>query len=380
MKTNNTNNLPENHRIYADKYFTRTRQILEAEGLNPIVSMNVFARGNGKLEGIDEAIEVVEKYSDTRKVGGELWVAKSEVYTNKQPLMIIKAPAQNIVELETMYLGVLSAAISKVNNKPTPTADFIKEKFEKLKDIYEGKSMIYFGARHYHWSLDEMIGKAALDGGAVATSTDIGSLSRGQEGTGTMPHFLILCMAYKYGRDVGTLKAAEAFDKYIDPKIKRITLVDTFNKELTDSLMVAKYFGQRYNMQRIDTCGENIGEFGSLYNQEKTKDPSFEVGTGVTLELARNLRSNLINNGYGQYTDTVLSSNFGDEKKAEAFMKADAQFKKETGYSLFTTVGIGEVTEATFCTGDIFEINGKPFSKTGREITNVNYSLLEKVI
>ena len=61
-------------------------------------------------------------------------------------------------------------------------------------------------------------------------------------------------------------------------------------------------------------------------------------------------------------------------------MKADAQFKKETGYSLFTTVGIGEVTEATFCTGDIFEINGKPFSKTGREITNVNYSLLEKVI
>jgi nicotinate phosphoribosyltransferase len=372
--------LPKDHKPYVDKYFIRTKQILAAENLNPYVSMKVFARGNGKLAGIDDAIAVIEKYSNIKELGGELWVNRNDTYKNTEPLMIIKAPAQSIVELETMYLGVLSAAISRANGKPIPTADSIKEKFERLEEIYEGKNIMYFGARHYHWSLDEMIGKAAIAGGASSTSTDIGSLSIGQKGTGTIPHFLVLCMAYKYGRDVGTLKAAEAFDKYMEPKIPRITLVDTFNKELTDSLMVAKYFGQRYNMQRIDTCGENIGENGSLYNGEKARDPSFEVGTGVTIELAKNLRQNLIDNGYGPYTDTVLSSSFGDEKKARAFMKADADFKKKTGYNLFTSVGIGEVSDAIFCTGDIFEIDGKPFSKVGREVTHVDYSSFERVI
>lgn len=376
----NANNLPENHQPYTDKYFIRTKQILEAENLNPRVSMNVFARGTGKIAGIEEAIKVIEKYVDLKKVGGELWVTQSETYTNKQSLMVLKAPAQSIVELETMYLGVLSAAISKANGKPVPTAEVVKEKFETLKDIYKGKSLMYFGARHYHWSLDEMIGKAAISGGASSTSTDIGSLSLGQEGTGTMPHFLILCMAHKYGREVGTLKAAEAFDKYIGPKVKRITLVDTFNKELTDSLMVAKYFGKKYNMHRIDTCGENIGENGSLYLGTKARDPSFETGTGVTIELAKNLRSNLIKHGYGPYTDTVLSSSFGDENKARAFMKADAEFKKQTGYDLFKSVGIGEVSEAIFCTGDIFEIDGKPFSKAGREVTNIDYSSMKRII
>ncbi|MGV8141705.1 MAG: nicotinate phosphoribosyltransferase [Candidatus Woesearchaeota archaeon] len=380
MEETEMKDLPEDHKPYTDKYFIRTKQILEAENLNPIVSVNVFARGSGRLAGIDDAIAIIEKYADLRKSGGELWVTRSDTYTNKQPLMIIKAPAQDIVELETIYLGVLSSAISRANGKQIPTAETITKKFRSLKEIYKGKSLMYFGARHYHWSLDEMIGKAALEGGADSTSTDIGSKSISHHGVGTMPHFLILCMAYKYGRDKGTLKAAEAFDKYIDPKITRVTLVDTFNKELTDSLMVAKYFGSRFNMQRIDTCGENIGEGGSLYDGQKMRDPSFEVGTGVTIELAKNLRMNLIQNGYGPYTDTVLSSSFGDEKKARAFMQADAEFKKTTGYDLFTRVGIGEVSEAIFCTGDIFEIDGKPFSKVGREITNVDYKKLERVI
>ncbi len=39
----------------ADVYFIRTSRILEREGLDPIVTMEVFARQSGILCGIDEA-------------------------------------------------------------------------------------------------------------------------------------------------------------------------------------------------------------------------------------------------------------------------------------------------------------------------------------
>jgi nicotinate phosphoribosyltransferase len=176
------------------------------------------------------------------------------------------------------------------------------------------------------------------------------------------------------------LKTAELFDRYMPREIPRMTLVDTFNRELTDSLMVAEHFGDRKNFMRIDTCGENIGEGGSLYKGRKEKDPNYEVGTGVTIELARNLRTNLISHGYGDYTETFLTSGFGDEEKARAFVRANEKFKKETGYNLFMGVGIGEVSRARFCTADIFEVEGKPLSKVGREVRGLDYSALERVL
>jgi nicotinate phosphoribosyltransferase len=39
----------------ADVYFVRTREILEAEGIDPVVVMEVFARQAGVLCGVDEA-------------------------------------------------------------------------------------------------------------------------------------------------------------------------------------------------------------------------------------------------------------------------------------------------------------------------------------
>jgi nicotinate phosphoribosyltransferase len=371
--------LPASHIPYTDKYFLRTNEILKKEEINPVIAVKVFCRGEGPVTGLDEATEVLSKYSDLEQAGGEIRVTNKKIFANNEPLMVIKGPAQSFVELETVYLGVLSSAISTALGIEAPEPKQVTDKLKRLKDIYMNSPIIYFGARHYHWSLDKEIAGAALKGGASQTSTDIGSSNIGQKGVGTTPHVLTIILASIYGRENATLKTAELFDKHMPLEIPRVTLVDTFNREIADSLAVAKYFGIRQNVMRVDTCGENIGEGGSFYHDRKIQDPEFQTGTGVTIELVTNVRNALIENGYGKNTEIFLSSGFGDEDKARAFVKANHEYREKTGYHLFTGVGIGEISPARFCTADVFEVLGKPLAKTGREAGDIDYSTMKRI-
>jgi nicotinate phosphoribosyltransferase len=372
--------VPESHVPYTDKYFLRTNEILVKENINPRISMKVFCRGQGPAVGLDEAVNILTTFSDLEKHNGEIWITREKRFSGNEPLMIVKGPVQRIVEMETMYLGVLSAAISEAAGIAPPNPEQIEEKLKRLKSIYQDIPIIYFGARHYHWSLDKSIAGAALSGGAVQTSTDIGSSNIGQKGVGTTPHLLTIVLASIYGPENATLKTAELFDKYMPPEVPRVTLVDTFNREITDSLAVARFFGNRKNAFRLDTCGENIGEGGSLFKGKKEPDPAFQTGPGVTIELTVNVRNALIKNGYGESTEIFLSSGFGNETKAAAFVKAHDEYKEETGYSLFTGVGIGEISEARFCTADVFEVDDRPLSKTGRETGSIDYSTMKRFV
>ncbi|HLP58152.1 MAG TPA: hypothetical protein VK186_04945 [Candidatus Deferrimicrobium sp.] len=374
--------LPASHVPYTDKYFLRTNEILKKENLNPRIAMKVFCRGEGPTAGLDEAVEILTQYSHLEKQGGEILVIDKKHFSHNEPLMIIKAPVQSIVELETMYLGVLSSAISDAVGIAPPDAEQVTGKLKRLKAIFQEIPITYFGARHFHWSLDKTIAAAALKGGAVQTSTDIGSSNIGKKGVGTMPHLLIIVLASVYGIENATLKAAELFDKHISPEVPRVTLVDTFNREITDSLAVARYFGNRENSFRIDTCGEIFGEGEALYNGKKTKtgDPGFKTGTGVTIQLVTNVRNQLIKNGFGASTEIFLSSGFGNEDKAGAFVNAHREYKEKTGFNLFAGVGIGEISKARICTADVFEVNDRPLAKTGREAIDIDYSVMKRVV
>jgi nicotinate phosphoribosyltransferase len=376
--------LPESHKPYTDKYFLRTNDILKKEGLNPVISMKVFCRSERLLPvtGLDDAVEILTTYSNLEQTGGEVWVTAKQEFSHNESLMIIKGPAQSFIELETMYLGVLSSAISEAVGIEPPKPKQGTDKMKRLKDIYMDIPIIYFGARHYHWSLDKEIARAVLKGGAAQTSTDIGSSNIGQKGVGTTPHVLTIILASIYGKENATLKTAELFDKHMPLEIPRVTLVDTFNRELTDSLAVARYFGKRKNALRVDTCGENIGEGGAPYYGRETQDPKFQTGTGVTTVLVTNIKNMLIRKGYSDNTEIFLSSGFGNETKAKAFVKANNEYKEKTGYSLFSGVGIGEISAARFCTADLFEVNGKALAKTGREIKpgDVDFSSMKRVV
>jgi len=378
--TVNRNQLPDSHRPYTDKYFLRTGEILKKEEINPQIAMKVFCRGNGPVAGLDEAVAVLKKYSSLEEEGGEVWVTGKKDFSGNEPLMIIKGPVLSFVELETMYLGVLSAAISEALGIAPPDVKQAMNKIKRLKDIYMDIPIIYFGARHYHWSIDKELAGAALKAGAAQTSTDVGSSNIGQKGVGTTPHLLTILLASIYGVENATLKTAQLFDKHIPLEVPRVTLVDTFNREISDGLAVAGYFGIRKNAFRIDTCGENIGENGSLFNGLKEKDPGYRTGTGVTIETAENLRTALIEAGFAANTDIFLSSGFGNEEKAAAFVKANNEFKNKTGFSLFSSVGIGEISEARFCTADIYEVSGKPLAKTGREVGTVDFASMQRML
>lgn len=269
--------------------------------------------------------------------------------------MIIEGPYQDFVELETMYLGVISSETTKKNDNIDIDLENITQNVSRLKDITK-RLIIYMGARHWRYDKDQEISYAAFKGGADDCSTDIGAGTVGKEGVGTMPHALVLIYGWKYGKERGTLEAAKAFDRYIDPQVKRVVLIDTFNKEITDAEAVAKELGDRLYGVRIDTCGESLGE-DCVEGNEK------HVNTrGVTTELAYKIRKALEKIGRSD-VKIVCSSGFASEEKCKRFIKWEQENNKKT----FDTLGIGQVFHSRAATADIVEIEGQKISKKGRE-------------
>ena len=344
--------LPEDHRPYTDKYFLRSKEILDRDSLNPWLLMQVFVRkGPGIIGGIDEAVAIIERYSQLKGGGGKLHVLpEKNRYGPNDTVMTIEGYLRDFIELETMYLGVIAAETTKANDNVDINLENITKRTRQIVDIIAPRPLIYFGARHWRYDLDAAISEAAFKGGAGACSTDIGAKAVGKEGVGTIPHALIIAYATKYGKERATVEAAKAFDKYIDRAVQRTVLVDTFNKEITDSIDTAKALEGRLNAVRLDTCGENIGENGTV-----GRGPY--KGHGVTIELAYNTRRALDKVGFSN-VGIVLSSGYGDVEKVRAFVEAE----KELGIRLFDGLGIGGLYKARYSTADIV----LPFGKTGR--------------
>ncbi len=342
--------MDNNHRNYSDKYFIRSREILEKEGLNPIVDMQVFIRkGPGKVYGLDEAYRYIKENSNIDKVGGQIYtLMESSEYISGEVVMRIIAPVQSIIELETQYLGIISAETTKANDGGVLFPKTITENVKKVVELVGGRPVFYFGARHWHYKYDKQISKSTFDGGVVGCSTDIGAETVGKKGIGTIPHALVIVFASKYGKENATLEATNAFDKWMNKDIKRIALVDTFNREVTDSLMVAKALGKRLYGVRIDTCGENLGE-GC-------------VGVkGVTKELAYTVRRALDEGGF-KNVKIILSSGFAKVNKVKDFVATE----KRTNLKLFDGLGCGQFFHSRTATADIVKVDGQFLSKTGR--------------
>jgi nicotinate phosphoribosyltransferase len=343
--------LPKKHEQYADKYFLRSKQILQEDEVNPFVRMQVFIRkGPGTLAGIDEAVAILDKYSDLREHGGVIRsLPEGSTYGPGETVMTIDAPLQDIIDLETMYLGVISAETTLASGGTQPSLKDIEARTREIVELCGDRPVMYFGARHWRYDKDKAIAKAAFKGGAKLCSTDVGASVIGEKGVGTIPHALVLA----YG---STLEAAKAFDKYIDPDVPRVVLVDTFNKEITDTLECAEALDGRLSAVRLDTCGENVAELASPSDSRK-----FYGGTGVTIDAAYQLRTALDAAGYSD-VKIVLSSGFGNVEKVRAFVEAE----KELGVRLFDSVGVGGLYTANFATADIVRLDGEPFSKAGR--------------
>ena len=319
--------LPEDHKPYIDKYFLRSREILEKEGLNPRVKYQVFIqRGSGIACGIDEAIAIIRKYASDSEIEISA-LYDGEPYSEKETIMEIEGPVQELIDLETLYLGVISAGTT------------IATQMDEICSAAGGKDVFYFGARHWRFDSDRELSYAAWVGGAAGASTDIGAKTFGGKGMGTIPHALVLAFG-------DTVKAAEKFAEHFSSESKVIALIDTYNKEITDSLRAAEALGEKLYAVRIDTAGGNTGEGCSQ-------------GKGVTVGLARKVRKALDENGHKE-VKIFLSSGFGAGKVRE-FVEAEKKYGK-----FFDAIGTGSVFDFRFATADIVEKDGKPCFKAGR--------------
>ncbi len=349
--------LPPSHVPYTDKYFLRSRDILVKDGLNPQVLMRVFIRqGPGKVFGVNEAVDILKRYAPDPSRLRVMALPEGSEYAPGEPLMHIEGPIQDFIELETMYLGALTAATTEYNDKRSVTPGEAAANASMIRELQPDKHLMYFGARHWHWSMDAEISKAVVGAGFDSCSTDVGAQAAGlPAGVGTIPHALVLVYAHAHGRERATAESVKAFDRHIAPEFPRIALVDTFNHEIDDALACARELGDRLAGVRLDTAGECVGQGGLPFDGRK-----HVTGKGVTVESARAVRRALDEAGFSN-VNIVLSSGFGERDKLEVF----ARDERERG-PLYASLGIGGLFASRFATADIVRIEGADLAKTGR--------------
>ena len=223
----------------ADVYFARAETILQKEGLDPLVTMEVFTRQDAVLCGIDEAKNLLGHVladADPEETRLES-LDDGDVISPKEVVLRIRARYRRFGLYETAVLGMLAQS--------TGWATAAHECVEAANP----DPVISFGARHIHPDITDVLDYAAIVGGCVGASTPAGARLAGLAPTGTMPHSLVLIFG-------DTVEAALAFDRHVGPEVPRIVLVDTFKDEAEEALRVAHALGDRLYGVRLDTPSE----------------------------------------------------------------------------------------------------------------------------
>ena len=317
----------------ADVYFARAEAILDSEGRDPLVTMEVFAREAGILCGVDEARNLlghVLASADPTETQLEA-LRDGDAIEPKEIVLRIRARYRRFGLYETAFLGMLSQSTGWATAA------------RACVEIAAPDPVISFGARHVHPDITDILDYAAIVGGCVGASTPAGARLAGLAPTGTMPHSLVLIFG-------DTVEAALAFDRHVEPDVPRIVLVDTFKDEAEEALRVAHALGDRLYGIRLDTPAER---------------------GRVTADLVHEVRARLDQAGF-QHVKITVSGGLTPERIA---------YFKEAGAPVDSfAVGsyISGATPIDF-TGDIKEIDGQPIAKRGRIPGLTNSPRLEPV-
>jgi nicotinate phosphoribosyltransferase len=304
----------------ADVYFARAERILELEGLDPVVVMEVFARQEAILCGIEEAKNLIGTVFAAPGAGD----AVVEALDDGDRI----APQEVVLRITGRYraFGLYETAILGMLAQSTGWATAAREVVEAAAP----EPVISFGARHVHPDIVDVLDYAAIIGGCVGASTPAGARLAGLNPTGTMPHSLVLIIG-------DTVDAARAFDREMEPDVPRIVLVDTFRDEAEESLRVAEALGDRLWGIRLDTPSER---------------------GRVTADLVKEVRARLDQAGHTKVR-IVVSGGLNPDR---------IRYFKEAGAPVDSfAVGsyISGAAPIDF-TGDLKEIDGRPIAKRGR--------------
>lgn len=319
---------------FTDKYFVRTRDALRAGTVSPSVLMQVFCKRAGMLSGIDEAIALLKLGSDDWSALRVRALHEGDRCEPNETVMTIEGPYEGFAILETLYLGILARRTRIATNTG------------KAVEAARPKNVLYFPARHDHWSVQAGDGYAAHLAGVAAVSTDAQAAWWGGLGVGTVPHAAIAV----HGGD--TALAARKFAGRLPETVPLVVLVDFENDCVGTSLAVARTLGRRLYGVRLDTARDLVDR--SVAGNAGEFDPH-----GVNPALVQNVRNALDRAGF-EAVRIVVSGGFDHEKirRFEALgLPVDAY---GVGSSLVENDGSFDFT------ADIVLVEGKPAAKAGR--------------
>ena len=226
-----------------DVYFERTIQVLKAKGINPVVRAEFIAKSLPEkwpwaiFAGLEEAMYLMKHLPIRVRA-----MKEGSVFYPYEPVMEIEGRYQDFCVFETAILGLICQA----SGVATKAARFKKLAGEKL--------VVSFGARRMHPILAPMIERNAYIGGCDGVAVVKSGELIGEDPTGTMPHALIICFG-------STVDALKAYDQVLEPKIKRVALIDTFLDEKFECLNAAEALGKKLFAVRFDTPGSRRGNF-----------------------------------------------------------------------------------------------------------------------
>src|SRR5439155_16219289 len=226
-----------------DVYFERTVQILKARGDRKRVKAEVYLKALpedwewGVLAGIEEAAALLEGVPvDVRAMD------EGTISAPYQPIMVLEGVYVDWAQYETALLGVLCQASG------------IATKAARCKKAAGERQVISFGARRMHPALAPMIERNAFVGGCDGVAVTKSAELIDADPMGTIPHSLVLMVG-------DTVEALRAFHETIDPKARRVALIDTLQDEKFEAIRVAEALGHDLYAVRLDTPSSRRGDF-----------------------------------------------------------------------------------------------------------------------
>jgi len=201
-----------------DIYFVRTEEILEKEGINPHVVMEVTAAALpdtwGIVCGLSDVLALLSGIPVTVDA-----MPEGTIFFANEPVLRISGKYRDFCRYETAILGFLCHA----SGIASATAHIKLE--ARNRPVYS------FGSRRQHPAIARMIERAAWIGGADGVSNTCAP--PGMPVVGTMPHAMVMCFP--------TPDAAwRSFDLHAPVKVPRIMLCDTYCDEKAESLRAAE--------------------------------------------------------------------------------------------------------------------------------------------
>ena len=307
-----------------DVYFTRTKEILEKEGMSDLTVTAEITTGSlprnwewGILAGVEEAAHLLEGVPiGVHSFPEGTLFHSSDVEGVREPVMVLEGRYLDFCLYETPLLGFLCQASG------------ITTMAARVRKAAGERTLLSFGIRRAHPALAPMIDRSCYIGGFDDVSSIIGARLLGKDPAGTMPHSLIIAM-----RD--QVKAWKSFNKHMPKKVSRIALVDTYYDEKIESILAAEALGKDLFGVRLDTPSSRRGNLA---------------------EIIREVRWELDSRGYN-HVKIFVSGGLNDETVAQLSLAG------VDGFGVGTSVSNAPSIDFAL---DIVEADGKPVAKRGK--------------